>query len=280
MLLCLLAVLLSACAAPAAPVMPTAAVQTVEVTQVVTQEVTVEMEQVVEVQVTNTPTLTPDWTATPSLSPTVTLKPTATTPWEPPRVEVTGAPGTTRTVCWYGPGEQYLYKTGENNGIWMRALGRNEDGTWIIIDAGKNITNLACWILTSNAKFLSGSVADLPVTWLGLPGSVLYPSPSVYTATREGNEVTIVWQPIWMTEDDYRGYLIETWVCQGGKLVFKPLGYVSTYTDNQLVIAQKGALSVKVTDEPGCNVPSRARLYAVEKHGYTNYVMIPWPKAP
>jgi len=74
-----------------------------------------------------------------------------------------------------------------------------------------------------------------------------------------------------MTEDDYRGYLVEAWVCQGGKQVLVPVGYVTAFDRNDT------AISVEVIDEPGCNVPSRARLYTVEKHGYTNYVMVPWP---
>ena len=199
-------------------------------------------------------------------------------------MEVVGLPGTTGTVCYYGPDEDYLYKVRENNGIWMRALGRNEDGTWIIIDAGHAITNLACWMRTSNVKFLKGSLVDLPVTWIDLTSSYnyltglpLYAPPKVFTTSREGNEVTITWQPIWMTEDDYRGYMIETWVCQGGKLVFQPIGFVTSYYDNEVVLQNKGVYSVKVTDESGCTQPSRARLYSVEKHGYTNYRMVPWP---
>ena len=289
-LIFLCAFILGACAPAASPVPPTAIIQTVEVTQqmteVSTHVVTQEVTQIVEVPVTNTPTVTPDWTATPTLSPTPTKKPTATQPWDPPRVAVVGLPGTTGTVCYYGPDEAYLYKVRENNTIWMRALGRNEDGTWIVIDAGTKITNLACWMRTSMVKFLKGKLADLPVTWLDLTpsynyltGAALYPPPKVFTTQRQGNEVTIIWQPIWMTEDDYRGYLIETWVCQGGRLVFRPIGFVTNVYDNEVHRLKGGPYSVKVTDEPGCTQPSRGRLYAVEKHGYTNYQILPWPAA-
>jgi hypothetical protein len=74
-----------------------------------------------------------------------------------------------------------------------------------------------------------------------------------------------------MTEDDYRGYLIEAWVCQGGKQVFLPIGYVTSFAQNNSMMA------VKVTDEPGCLDPSSARIYSVEKHGYTVWRKIPWP---
>jgi hypothetical protein len=286
-----MALLAAACARAAptsSPVSPTPIIQTVQVTrqvtEVVTNVVTVEATQLVNVVITNTPTVTPHWTVTSSPTPMPTKKPTATAPWQAPLVELVGAPGAPRVICYYGPSTAYLYKTGENIGIWMRALGRNEDGTWIVIDAGSKITNLACWIATSDAKFLSGSVADLPVTWLDvtssynyLTGGPLYGPPTVFTTSRQGNEVTITWQPIWMTEDDYNGYLIEAWVCQGSKLVFRPIGKYTSYNDNQLTIAKKSAYSVTVTDEPGCTLPSRGRLYAVEKHGYTAYMMLPWP---
>jgi CRISPR-associated DxTHG motif protein len=289
-LLALLLIVVVASCAPATPAAPSIEtiirVETVEATQVVTSIQTVEVTRLVDVPVTNTPTVTPDWTPTPAFTSTVTKKPTATNPWVPPRVEVVGVPGTTGTICYYGPDEDYLYKVRHNNTIWMRALGRNEDGTWIIIDSGSNITPLACWMRASNVKFLKGSLADLPVTWIDLThsfnyltGMALYAPPKVFTTSREGNEVTIMWQPIWMTEDDYRGYMIETWVCQEGKLVFQPIGFVTDYYDNEITIRNKGVYSVKVTDEPGCTQPSRGRLYAVEKHGYTNYQILPWPAA-
>jgi hypothetical protein len=159
----------------------------------------------------------------------------------------------------------------------MHVIGRNEDGSWLVVRAADDPDSNACWIQATLVKFLSGNIKDVPVLWIGLPYSVLYLPPRAVSANRVGNEVTIFWQPIWMTEDDYRGYLVEAWACQGGKQVFQPVGYVTSYTDNQNMIAKKGIIAVMVIDEPGCDVPSRARIYAVEKHGYTNYRMIPWP---
>ena len=68
-----------------------------------------------------------------------------------------------------------------------------------------------------------------------------------------------------MSEDDYRGYLIEAWLCQDGQIVFTPLRSDDT--------------SVTFVDEPGCLEPSSAKLYTAEKHGYTNWVTIDWPAA-
>jgi hypothetical protein len=74
-----------------------------------------------------------------------------------------------------------------------------------------------------------------------------------------------------MTEDDYVGYLIEAWVCQGGTQVFLPIKYATSFDQNSSMMV------IQVKDEPGCDVPSSARIYTAEKHGYTDYRMIAWP---
>jgi hypothetical protein len=71
-----------------------------------------------------------------------------------------------------------------------------------------------------------------------------------------------------MTEDDYRGYLVESWVCHGGQLYFAPVGYTGPNVANPAVV---------IPDEPGCSELSGGRLYATEKHGYTPWILIPWP---
>lgn len=58
-------------------------------------------------------------------------------------------------------------------------------------------------------------------------------------------------------------HLLEAWVCQTGELVFIPTG-----TDSNSAI---------IEDQEGCSVPSHARVYGVEKHGYTRPVEVPWP---
>jgi hypothetical protein len=66
-----------------------------------------------------------------------------------------------------------------------------------------------------------------------------------------------------MTDDDYRGYLIEATVCQNGNLV--------------PVAVQTDRTSYAFSDESNCNGESGGRLYSVEKHGYSDPVPIPWP---
>jgi hypothetical protein len=69
-----------------------------------------------------------------------------------------------------------------------------------------------------------------------------------------------------MTEDDYRGYLIEAWLCEEGQLIFRAFSIDGTRWS--------------VSDEAGCLQPSGGRLYTAEKHGYTEWRLIPWPPHP
>jgi hypothetical protein len=57
--------------------------------------------------------------------------------------------------------------------------------------------------------------------------------------------------------------MIEATLCQDGNLVFTVV-----HTDTE---------SYTFEDEGGCSGDSNGRLYAVEKHGYTDSVSIPWP---
>ena len=237
---------------------PSPVIQTVEVTREVTQEIT----RIVEIPVTITPSLTPDISLTPSLTPTITPTP------NPPVVSVL-----IHAACYYGPGSEYLYKYGLNATSWMEVIGRNLDGTWLLVQ-GVHGWN-PCWMDATQARFNDGgdiTTHDIPIVYMGLPRAMnLYRPPESIQAIRSGSKVTIYWSAVWMTEDDYNGYLIEAYLCQGGQLVFRPLL-------RELPIEQNvGLQSMVVTDEPGCLLPSSAIIYTAEKHGYTGYKMIPWP---
>jgi len=152
----------------------------------------------------------------------------------------------------------------------MTVIGRNMDGTWLNIKSAYDPASNACWIKSTLVKFDTGDIKDVPIVWTALPYSTLYKPPLV-SANRVGDEVSIFWQPVWMTEDDYVGYLIEAWVCQSGSQVFLPIKYATSFDHNSTMMV------VQVEDDPGCDLPSSARIYTVEKHGYTDYRMIPWP---
>ena len=96
-----------------------------------------------------------------------------------------------------------------------------------------------------------------------LPFSEYYPPPKITGLTRKGDEVWIAWEDVGMTEDKYRGYLIEAWLCQEGETVFTPV-----HIDGTFVI---------LTDKAGCDEPSKARIFTAEKHGYSKWRIIAWP---
>lgn len=241
-------------------------IQTVEVTRQVTRVETSVVTRVINIPVTITPSPTLAPTFTPSLSPTITRTPSPTPTPKPPRITIL-----VTSACLYGPGSAYLYKYGLNATAWMTVIGRNMDGTWLNIKSSVDPVWNACWIKASQVKFDTGNIGDVPIVWTALPYSTLYQPPAAVSADRVGNEVSIFWQPVWMTEDDYGGYLIEAWVCQGGSLIFLPIKYATTFDQNNSMMV------VQVEDDPDCNLPSSARIYSVEKHGYTDYRMIPWP---
>lgn len=165
--------------------------------------------------------------------------------------------------CRYGPGAPYLYKYGLVAGSNLEVIGRNEDGTWILVQAigGNN----PCWVKASLME-VKGDVTAVAPAAMPLPLSPYYGPPSGVFAARVGNEVAISWIGIQLRAGDDSEqfpYLVETWVCKDGQLVFIPLGSYETL--------------VKINDEPGCSEPSHARVYAVEKHGYTRWVEVSWP---
>ena len=86
------------------------------------------------------------------------------------------------------------------------------------------------------------------------------------TASRQANQVTVTWSMVDMTLDDDRGYMLDVWVCQNGELLWWPTATSDKYQT-----------SYTFTDQAGCVGTSGGKLAAVEKHGYTTWVTIPWP---
>lgn len=219
---------------------------------------------------TMTPSLTPTITPSPSHTPTPTFTPTETstpTPTITPTYAILrGEVNEEHVMCFYGPSKAYLYKYGLLGGNRLEIIGYMADTGYIEIRAigGTN----PCWM---NLKFMDvqGDInAVLPVDphTIKLPRSTFYNALDYVNANRNGNEVTISWSPLVLRAGDdseQEPYLVETWVCQNGRLVFTPLGVYETW--------------VTVTDEPGCAESSYGRVYGVEKHGYTPYLKISWP---
>jgi hypothetical protein len=219
--------------------------------------------QTIQHSQTPSPTITPTSTSSSTATPTVT--PSATpTPTLSPTYAILRGTVLEQANCRYGPGAAYLYKYGlypENN---LEIIGRNETGTWIVIQAigGKN----PCWVKASLLD-IKGDVMSLAPASLPLPQSPYYGPLTGVSAQRSGDSVVISWSPLILRAGDdslQYPYLIEAWLCQAGQLTFTPIGSWETI--------------VTVQDESGCSEPSHARVFGVEKHGYTNWIEIPWPQ--
>lgn len=256
------------------PVGPAVApVQTVVVLQqIITQVVT----QIVYVPVTVTPTpteytsVTPTLTLIPSDTPTASSTPPTTTPTpQPPAVTVL-----VHTTCLFGPDPAYISMYDILANSPQIAIGRNPDTSWLYVQ-GSDHKN-PCWIKAALVKLVTGNYTDPPVVSPVLtPYTALYPAPPAASASRQGNTVTIFWLPVAMSQQDFNGYLIEAWVCQGGQLVFVPKNPATSFDKNNKMMA------ISVTDEPGCSTPSSARVYAVTTSAYTKPInVLPWPAAP
>jgi len=209
---------------------------------------------------TPTPSLTPTPTHTPTVTPTPTLTPTPTiTP--SPTFDFPDGAARVQANCRYGPATAYLFAAGLYPGDHVEIHNRNTTGTWLWVRP--DTIRYHCWVAASVLE-ITGDVFSVVEYYPPLPHSVLYGPPQNVYAVRQGSEVLVSWEEVWMTEDDDRGYLIEASVCQGGRLVF--------------MAAQTDGTSLTIADEPGCGGGSSGWLYAVEKHGYTDPVQIPWPR--
>ncbi len=222
---------------------------------------------------TSTPTPTPS--STPTRTATATVTNTITPLYTPSIRSLTPTPSLTPTFapiaakvlvqsnCRYGPGAAYLYEWGLYPDVRVDIVGRNDLGTWVYVEPWTYFDR--CWV---KAEFLEirGDLRDAPPYYSRLPFGELYKPPTNPRASRNEDDVTIAWDAVWMTTDDDRGYLIEAWLCQDGQLIFTPLR--TTHWEE---------ISIVVQDEAGCQEQSGARLYTAEKHGYTQWVLIPWP---
>jgi len=226
------------------------------VTRLVTQQVTQEVTRIVEVPVTvtPTPTLTPTSTPDPNATPSSTL-PLAFLP--------------EYTDCRYGPAAYFVYKTSFPAGQQVEVVGRSENADWINIEevGGWN----SCWIPAGQAQLQSGRLEDLPFVETLLPKSEYeFGSPSAI-ARRNGDEVTVSWEAVFMSADEVQGYLINAYVCQGGQFIHLSVFVGVTYAQNT------GTLTATITDEAGCTEPSKAHIVSMGRRGFAEWEKIFWP---
>lgn len=229
-----------------------------------TEEQTTPTAPAITATATETKTPTPTLTVIPSktLTPTLVLTPTitATSTFAFPTVTVNK-----QAHCRYGPSVAYLHAADLYPGDVGTVQGRYIYGNWLYIKFEK--LKYFCWVAPSVVDVV-GDASTVAYKELNLQsiGSNMYGPPKNVTAVRDGNKVTINWEQVKMTTDDDRGYLLELFVCQD--TIYK--WWTDSYPD-------QFTTSYTVTDETGCAQPSSGKLYTVEKHGFSEPAIIPWP---
>ena len=205
---------------------------------------------------TQTITSTVTFTSTIELSPTATATPT----FAFPTVTVNK-----QAHCRYGPSVAYLHAADLYAGDAGSVRGRYIYSNWLYVKFDK--LNYFCWVAPSVVDVV-GDASTVAYKELNLQsiGSNQYGPPSGVTAVRAGNQVTITWNQVKMTKDKDRGYLLELLVCQD--TIYK--WWTDSYPDQE-------STSYTVKDEAGCAQPSSGKLYTVEKHGFSEPAIIPWP---
>jgi len=222
---------------------------------------------------TSTPSLTPTRTATPSTTPTVTDTPTpsvtatstvTSTPTDTPTITATA---TTQPVnataienanCRLGPDVAFLYNVTFDEGTIARVDGRNSAKTWLWIQIEGY--DYHCWIVASAAA-LDGDINQVPRVPSDPPASPSVSSATGVHATRSGSSVTIAWNAAAPSVDLH--YLVRAQVCNGQ--------YLFDIIDNTT------NTSYTVQDKVGCAGNSSARVFVVNKLGYSVPVPVPWP---
>jgi hypothetical protein len=211
------------------------------------------------VTLTRTVTSRPTNTSTPTieLSPTIT----ATATFAFPSVTVNK-----QAHCRYGPSQAYLHAADLYPGDVGTVRGRYIYSSWLYIKFDK--LNYFCWVAPSVVDVV-GDVSTVAYKELNLQsiGSNQYGPPRNVTAVRDGNNVTISWDRVEMSNDKDRGYLLELFVCQDTIFMW----WTDSYPDQD-------STSYTVRDEAGCAQPSSGKLYTVEKHGFSEPAVIPWPE--
>lgn len=221
-----------------------------------TQESTETPEAIFTSTATQTATSEPTLTPTIELSPTVTATPT----FAFPSVTVNK-----QAHCRYGPSVAYLHAADLYPGDAGTVRSRYIYSNWLYIKFDK--LNYFCWVAPSVVDVV-GDVSTVEYKELDLQsiGSNMYGPPGNVTAVRDGSRVIISWNKVEMTLDDDRGYLLELFVCQDGNYIW----WTDSYDDQD-------STSYTVKDEGGCSLPSSGKLYTVEKHGFSEPAIIPWP---
>lgn len=221
---------------------------------------------------TQTPTPTAEDTSTPTVTASPTSSPTPVYEFLDSVVIRTED----RIACRYGPGDPYLYMFEPISGNKVKVYGKMEiqkdDTSEVWLFGLIQGYETPCW---TNAKYikLNGDVSSLETYYPDKAPLLLFrhpkfPPPTDVKANRDGDFVYISWVGYTLALGDRESanspvYLVEAWTCQGGRIVFSPIGAYSE--------------SASVKDEAGCSEPSHGQVFVAHKDGYVGPVEIPWP---
>ena len=164
------------------------------------------------VTLTATETRTPTAAYTATITPTSTV--TATATFNFPTVTVNK-----QAHCRYGPSVAYLHAADLYAGDKGTVRGRFIYSNWLYVKFDK--LSYSCWVAPSVVDVL-GNVASVGYKELNLQsiGSNQYGPPKNVLAARDGDQVTISWDRVEMSQDKDRGYLLELFVCQNGNYLW------------------------------------------------------------
>jgi hypothetical protein len=165
--------------------------------------------------------------------------------------------------CRYGPGTAYLYRWGLYPNDQADVRGRNWDGSWYWIHPFNLAKGQNCWA----SKIVFNETVDksrVHYVTVPLPHTTFAGPPGNVRAVRDGNHVTVSWDPVALSTEKKRGYLIEAQLCESA--LFYSL------------IIQTDNTSYTFRDDKKCKQKSGGLLYTAEKHGYSDPVTIPWPE--
>jgi hypothetical protein len=171
--------------------------------------------------------------------------------------------------CRFGPGGGYLLRTTLYKDDLVEVTGyMYQNDNWFFLHTVKR-PDFNCWVSAEliDLYFDRSQIFPIDDPHLVLPYTTQpYSALKGVRATRAGNIVTVYWESFEYLPGDDSGqnqYLVEAWVCQNGVLVFRAYG--------------TNASQIEIQDEQTCDEPSHARAFGSDKHGYTNWVTVPWP---
>ena len=144
----------------------------------------------------------------------------------------------------------------------MPVIGRNEKGTWAYVTPTDR--SFPCWV-SAELIDIEGDILSTPFHYTWLPKSPYY-GPLQNVRARGGSSLAIItWEAMKLRKGDDSGqgrYLVEAWVCEGSEAVLRAFA-----TNEPWIEIETGS---------GCSGNNHAKVYGVEKHGYTPPVPVSW----